>query len=45
MIGLFYLGCLPAAIAEAALPEERWPWWAGVMLLWTVLWITLVAVL
>jgi competence protein ComEC len=46
LVGLFYLGCVPAAIAEeAALPEERWPWWAGVMLLWTALWITLVAVL
>ena len=45
LVGLFYLGCVPAAIAEAALPEERWPWWVSVMLLWTALWITLVAVL
>ncbi len=45
LVGLFYLGCLPVAIAEAALPEERWPKVAGLLLAWAALWITLVAVL
>jgi competence protein ComEC len=45
LVGLFYLGCVPAAIAEAALPEERWPKVAGALVVWTALWITLVAVL
>jgi hypothetical protein len=31
LIGLFYLGCVPAAIAEATLPKERWPKVAGAL--------------
>ena len=45
LVGLFYVGCVPAAITEAAFPEERWPWVAGLLLLWAALWIVLVAVL
>ncbi len=45
LVGLFYLGCVPAAVAEAALPEERWPRVAGLLVLWSALWIVLVAVL
>ena len=45
LVGLFYLGCVPAAVSTFAFPEERWSWWAGAMLLWVALWITLVAVL
>jgi len=45
LIGLFYVGCVPAAIAEVALPEERWPKVAGALVIWAVLWVTLVAVL
>ncbi len=45
LVGLFYLGCVPAAVAEAALPEERWPRVAGLLVLWSSLWIVLVAVL
>jgi competence protein ComEC len=45
LVGLFYLGCVSAAIAEAVLPEERWPKVGGLLLLWAALWITLVAVL
>ena len=37
MVGLFYLGCLPAALCEPALPEGRWPFWAAILLLWTAL--------
>ena len=45
LVGLFYLGCLPAAVAEAMIPEERWPRVAGLLVLWTALWILLVTVL
>jgi hypothetical protein len=45
LVGLFYLGCVPAAIAEVALAEERWPKVAGALVLWAALWIVLVAVL
>jgi competence protein ComEC len=45
LVGLFYLGCIPAAIAGVALPEERWPKVAGALVIWAALWITLVAVL
>ena len=42
LVGLFYLGCIPAAICETAFPEERWPLWAAVLVLWTALWLALV---
>ncbi len=45
LIGLFYLGCIPAAVAEATLPEERWPRVAGLLVVWATLWTVLVAVL
>jgi competence protein ComEC len=45
LMGLFYLGCVPAAISTLAFPKERWAWWAGVAQLWVALWIVLVAVL
>ncbi|MDQ4106340.1 MAG: hypothetical protein M3157_04090 [Actinomycetota bacterium] len=37
LIGLFYLGCVPAAVSESFLPEERWPFWAGTLIVWTAL--------
>ena len=45
LVGLFYLGCIPAAVAEATLPEERWSSVAGLLVVWAALWILLVAVL
>ena len=45
LVGLFYLGCAPAAAAGAALPEERWARAAGLLVVWAALWIVLVAVL
>ncbi len=45
LVGLFYLGCVPAAVAEATLPEERWSRAAGLLVVWAALWILLVAVL
>ncbi len=44
LIGIFYLGCIPAAISESVLPEERWPFWAGIMVLWTALWLVFATV-
>jgi hypothetical protein len=37
LVGLFCLGCAPAAISEIAFPRERWPLWAAVLVLWRVL--------
>jgi hypothetical protein len=45
LVGLFYLGCIPAVAAGAALPEERWTKAAGLQVVWMALWIVLVAVL
>ena len=44
LIGLFYVGCIPAALSESAFPKRRWPLWAAVLLLWTTLWLALVGV-
>ena len=45
LVGLFYLGCAYAAVAGAVSPEDRWSRAGGVMLLWSSLWVVLVAVL
>jgi hypothetical protein len=45
LVGLFYLGCVPAAIAEAAFPEEYWSKVASTLVIWAALWIALVAML
>ena len=42
LVGLFYPGCVPAALAESVFPEEPWPLWAAVLVLWTALWFALV---
>lgn len=42
LAALFYVGCVPAAIAEHAFPEERWPVWAGLLIVWTAAWLALV---
>ena len=42
LIWLFYAGCLPAAIAESAFPEERWALWGALLVSWTALWLALV---
>jgi hypothetical protein len=34
LVGLFYLGCVPAALAEATLPDERWLRVAGLLVMW-----------
>jgi competence protein ComEC len=42
LVGLFYVGCVPSALAEKAFPEERWPLWAAFLVLWAALWLALV---
>ncbi|CAN5891216.1 hypothetical protein BH23ACT11_BH23ACT11_15100 [soil metagenome] len=44
LIAVFYIGCIPAALSEAVFPKDRWRVWAGLMLLWVVLWLLLVGV-
>lgn len=39
MVSLFYIGCLPAALCERLFPEERWTFWAAVLLVWTAIWL------
>ena len=39
LIVLFYVGCVPAAIAESVFPEERWALWAALLVSWTALWL------
>jgi competence protein ComEC len=41
LIWLFYLGCVPTAIAESVFPKERWPLWAALLVSWTTLWLAL----
>lgn len=43
LVGIFYIGCLPAALSEKVFPKKRWPFWAGMMILWTALWLALVS--
>jgi competence protein ComEC len=42
LVGLFYLGCIPADVAKSGSPKERWPLWADALVLWTALWLALV---
>lgn len=44
LIGVFYVGCAPAAVSGHLIAEDRWPFWAGMMILWTALWLALAAV-
>jgi competence protein ComEC len=44
LVGLFYLGCVPAALSEVAFPEERRALWGTVLVLWAALWLALVGV-
>jgi competence protein ComEC len=44
LLGLFYVGCIPAVLSESTFPERRWPLWAAVLVLWTTLWLALVGV-
>lgn len=41
MIAFFYVGCVPAALCERFFLEERWIFWAAVLVVWTTLWLVL----
>jgi competence protein ComEC len=43
LVGLFYAGCLPPIVAERVFSHERRSLWAALLLLWSVLWLVLVA--
>ncbi len=45
LVALFYLGCVYAAVVGVVLPEDRWSRAAGIAVVWSVLWVVLVAVL
>lgn len=42
MVAAFYVGCVPAALCRFRIPENRWVFWAGVMLAWVASWLFLV---
>ena len=43
LVALFYAGCIPPIAAERYLPAEQNPLWAALLLLWTTIWLVLVA--
>jgi competence protein ComEC len=43
-LGLFYVGCVPAALSGTAFPKECRALWAAVLVLWAALWLGLVGV-
>jgi len=43
LVALFYAGCLPPILAERTFATPRSPLWTALLLLWTSLWLVLVA--
>ncbi len=43
LVGLFYAGCVPPIVAGCAYSSERKPLWAALLLVWSTLWLVLVA--
>jgi len=43
LVGLFYAGCVPPIVAERAFCSEHKSLWPALLLLWSVLWLVLVA--
>ena len=43
LVGLFYAGCVPAIIAGRVFSRERKSLWAALLLIWSALWLILVA--
>ncbi|WP_119068205.1 ComEC/Rec2 family competence protein [Rubrobacter indicoceani] len=41
MVAAFYVGCIPAALCRFVVPENRWTFWAGIMLAWVAAWLFL----
>ena len=43
LVGLFYAGCVPPIVAERVFSSDRRSLWAALLLLWSDLWLILVA--
>jgi competence protein ComEC len=43
LVALFYAGCLPPILAERTFATPRSPLWTALLLLWTTIWLVLVA--
>jgi competence protein ComEC len=43
LVALFYAGCLPPVLAERAYSIQHKPLWPALLLLWTTIWLVLVA--
>jgi competence protein ComEC len=43
LVGLFYAGCVPPIVAERVFSSERRSLWAAFLLVWSALWLVLVA--
>ena len=43
LVALFYAGCVPPILAERAFANENRSLWAALLLLWTTMWLVLVA--
>jgi competence protein ComEC len=43
LVGLFYAGCVPPIVAERVFSSEHKSLWAALLLVWSVLWLVLVA--
>jgi predicted membrane metal-binding protein len=43
LVALFYAGCIPPVLAERAYSIQHKPLWPALLLLWTTIWLVLVA--
>ena len=43
LVGLFYAGCVPPIVAERAFSSEHKSLWVALLMLWSALWLVLVA--
>jgi competence protein ComEC len=43
LVGLFYAGCVPPMVAERVFSSEHKSLWAALLLVWSMLWLVLVA--
>jgi competence protein ComEC len=43
LVGLFYAGCVPPIVAGCAFSSERKSLWAALLLIWSALWLILIA--
>jgi hypothetical protein len=43
LVALFYAGCLPPILADRTFSTPHKPLWSALLLVWTAVWIVLVA--